>query len=98
MKKTRKKQFQYKAFLWLAPALILLLFFSYYPPIRTLILSFTDARGSGIGKFIGLNNYKEIFMSSIFWKSMRNVVIFIIAGMIVGNVMTIFLAELLFNL
>ncbi|HLT00261.1 MAG TPA: sugar ABC transporter permease [Acholeplasma sp.] len=93
-----KNKTQYKAFIWLAPALTLLLVFSYYPPIRALMLSFTNARGTGVGEFIAFQNYIEIFTSEVFWISMRNVVMFIIVGMIVGNFMTILLAELLFNL
>lgn len=93
-----KTKYEFKAFIWLSPALILLLIFSYYPPARTLMFSFTDANGSGQGDFIFLANYIELFKSAIFWKSMTNVVIFIAVGMFVGNFATILLAELLFNM
>lgn len=99
VKKVKKiRKYNYEAFLWLAPTFILLLIFSYYPPIRTLILSFTDANGAGIGKFVFLNNYLELVRDPVFWKSMMNVVIFIATGMFFGNFMTILLAELLFNM
>lgn len=99
MKKNQQKtKFQYKAFIWLSPAILLLLIFSYYPPIRTLMFSFTDANGAGIGKFIFLDNFIELFTSSVFYRSLLNVVIFIAVGMFVGNFATIFLAELLYNL
>ena len=94
----KKKKYDYEAFLWLAPTFLLLIVFSYYPPIRTIMLSFTDANGTGIGKFIFLDNYIELFTSPVFWKSMKNVIIFIITGMLFGNFMTILLAELLYNL
>lgn len=93
-----KTKYEYKAFIWLAPAFILLLIFSYYPPIRTLLFSFTDANGSGQGSFILFANYTELFTSSIFWRSMINVVIFIIVGLFVGNFATVLLAELLYNM
>lgn len=99
MKKNRRKnKYDYQAFIWLAPTFILLLIFSYYPPIRTLMFAFTNANGSGVGRFIFLDNFIELFQSAVFWKSMTNVVIFIIVGMFVGNFATILLAELLHNL
>ena len=93
-----KTKYEYQALIWLAPAFVLLLIFSYYPPVRTLIFSLTDANGSGQGSFIFLDNYIELFKSSVFWKSMMNVVMFIVVGMFVGNFATIFLAELLYNM
>jgi ABC-type sugar transport system permease subunit len=97
-KNQHKTKYQYQAFLWLLPSFSLLLVFSYYPPIRTLIFSFTNSNGAGVGKFIFLDNYIELFTSQTFYRSVFNVVIFIIVGMIVGNFATILLAELLFNL
>jgi raffinose/stachyose/melibiose transport system permease protein len=96
--KQQKPTYQYRAFLWLLPTLILLLIFSYYPPIRTFMFAFTNADGSGIGSFVFLDNFIELFKSPVFWRSMLNVTIFIIVGMFVGNSATIFLAELLYNL
>lgn len=96
--KKLNKKYNYQAFIWLAPTILIMLVFSYYPPIQTLIYSFTNANGAGIGKFVGFNNYYELFASPVFWRSSLNVVIFIIVGMFVGNFMTILLAELLYNL
>jgi ABC-type sugar transport system permease subunit len=96
--KQHKQKYEYRAFLWLLPTIVLLLIFSYYPPIRTLIFAFTDADGSGNGSFVFLDNFIELFSSSVFWKSMLNVTIFIAVGMFVGNFATILLAELLYNL
>jgi len=96
--KQHKQKYEYRAFLWLLPTIVLLLIFSYYPPIRTLMFAFTDADGSGRGSFVFLDNFIELFGSSVFWKSMFNVIIFISVGMFVGNFATILLAELLYNL
>lgn len=43
-----------RPWLWLLPALILLIFFLVYPTINTIILSFFDARGQN---FVGFSNY-----------------------------------------
>jgi len=85
-----------------------MLVFSYYPPINSLILSFTDSTNGLDGEFIGFDNYKELFFggpnlydrylsNTVFWKSLLNVIILTVVGMITGNAMTIFLAELLYN-
>lgn len=43
-----------RPWLWLLPALVLLIFFLVYPTINTIILSFKDARGQN---FVGFSNY-----------------------------------------
>ena len=90
------------AYLWLLPAVLLLLVFGYYPPLKGLVLAFTDYSGGG-GKlnFIGFANFIELFQDEqygIFYLSLRNMVVFTITGLVLGNVMTIILAELLHNL
>ena len=47
-----------RPWLWLAPAIIFVGVFLIYPTIRTVILSFMDARSEN---FIGLDNYVEFF-------------------------------------
>ena len=80
-----------------------LLVFSYYPPIKAFFDSFTDSRFNSTTKgyetvFVGVSNYVEIFQDPVFWVCVKNVVIFTLFGMVFGNLMTIFLAELLYNL
>lgn len=93
----RKRKYQYIAFLWILPAFLLMLVFSYYPPINSLLLSFTDSNNGLWGNWIWFQNYAEILSDSVFWISLKNVLILTAFGLIVGNVMTILLAELLYN-
>lgn len=37
-KRKRKEKYDYTAFIWLAPALIMMLIFCYYPPIYAAVL------------------------------------------------------------
>lgn len=102
-KKRKKKKYQWQAIIWLAPALILMIIFCYYPPIKALIDSFFDtffdsATYSFVDKFVGFSNYVEIFQDKTFWICLKNVAIFTVVGLVLGNLMTIFLAELLYNL
>lgn len=94
----KKKKYNYQAFLWLAPAVLLMLLFCYFPPIYAAVLSFTDSTGGDTFNFIAFANYSQIFQDSLFWIGMRNMAVFLVCGLIIGNVAPLFLAELLFNL
>lgn len=56
---------------FLAPAVILLLIFTVYPVISSLILSFQSTKG-GVTEFVGLSNYGKLFGDPIFYKSLGN--------------------------
>ena len=102
----KKKRYNYQAFLWILIPMALLLLFSYYPTLRAFIDSLFDSKTvSSIGGnvvvkdvYVGLDNYKEIFNDEVFWICIKNVAIFTSIGLICGNLTTIFLSELMFNL
>lgn len=81
---------------WILPGFALLCIFSYYPPIRAIIYSFTDWNGE-TSAFIGFGNYVTLFKDTLFWKSFGNATLLTLSGMVLGNLMTILLAELLHN-
>jgi alpha-glucoside transport system permease protein len=60
---------------FLAPALFFLGVWIVYPTIRTIIRSFFDADG---GKFVGLDNYAEIFSSDVLLTAVKNNMIWIL--------------------
>lgn len=64
-----ERSFEIWPWLFVAPAIILLLIFDYYPFLRAIILSFqtTDLFGRPVG-FAGLENYSVMFSSGDFWK------------------------------
>lgn len=96
-KKSKTSLAQYWGVAWIAPAFILLLVFSYYPPIYALLQAFTDWNGT-TANFVGLDNFKELFADQLFWRSCLTVVILMFSCMIIGNVCTLILSEVLFNL
>lgn len=98
IRRRRRRHYNYWAFLWVAPVVVLISIFSAYPLINSFILSLTNSSGSGYGDFVGLDNFVELFQDEVFWICMKNVVIFTVVGIVCGNFMTILLAELLFNL
>ena len=69
----------------IAPAMILLLAFGVLPILVALLVSFTNMNLAGLGnwsviKFIGLDNYAELFSDPAFWQALGNTGIFAILG------------------
>lgn len=58
--------------LFVAPALIVYSIYVLYPILTTLMYSFYDWDGMGVGVFIGLQNYIDLFKDAIFWKALTN--------------------------
>ncbi|MBQ7326494.1 MAG: sugar ABC transporter permease [Clostridia bacterium] len=88
----------YQGFLFILPALILLCIFCLYPTIMAFINSFTNWDGGSTADFIWFENYKNVFSDELFWISLRNAVILTVVGMVLGNVASIILAELMYCL
>ena len=96
-KKRRSGLAKYEYILWILPMFVLMAVFSYYPPIVAVIKSFTDWNGQ-VSNPVGFENYINLFQDPIFWTGMKNVVIIIVCGIVLGNVATLLLAELLYNM
>jgi sn-glycerol 3-phosphate transport system permease protein len=61
------------AYLMLLPALVLLVAFTHYPAVATLIDSFfSTPKGSRPGVWVGLENYQVMTEDPIFWQALRN--------------------------
>jgi alpha-glucoside transport system permease protein len=74
-----RERTNWSAWIWIAPAVILLLVFFIYPLIDTLILSLekTDALGDVTG-FVGLKNYQVIFTDPSMLGVLKNNLIWLI--------------------
>lgn len=96
--KTKKhKKNGYIGLIWILPAIVLLLIFNYYPCFSAFYHSLTDWNGTQ-SSFIGFDNYIRLFKDALFWKSCLNMIFLTVTCIILGNLATILLAELLFNL
>lgn len=62
-------------YLFISPFYILFLIFGVYPILFSLYLSFTEWKGLGPIKFVGLRNFELLLRDKIFWQSMTNGVI-----------------------
>ncbi|MDE2418134.1 MAG: sugar ABC transporter permease [Burkholderiales bacterium] len=62
-----------QAYLLLLPALVLLVAFTHYPAVATLIDSFfSTPRGGRPSVWVGLENYKVMVADPVFWKAATN--------------------------
>lgn len=66
-----------RAYAFMAPALILLLVFVFYPILRSIPLSLYRYSVIGQTKYIGLANFRQAFLDPDFWIAMRNSALFV---------------------
>lgn len=64
-------------YIFILPFFILFAIFMLYPIIYSLVLSF-NSWTAGEMTFVGLDNYKQLFTDSLFWKSLKNTGIYLI--------------------
>lgn len=67
------------AVVMLAPSLVFLAAFTYWPILRSLIYGFYDVQlGSPEIFYVGWENYQRLWHDSLFWQSLRNTVIYMV--------------------
>ncbi|MGO4369910.1 carbohydrate ABC transporter permease [Paenibacillus sp. 2TAB19] len=64
----------------LLPALLLFSFFVIVPIIWSAYYGFFDWKGIGAAKFIGFENYSEIIHDEVFWRSLKNNMLVVVAS------------------
>ncbi|MFI6072162.1 carbohydrate ABC transporter permease [Actinoplanes sp. NPDC051343] len=78
-----------------APALVWLLFFSVWPSINTLRLSFTDAKPLGGNvDWVGARNYTDLIHDSQVWSALVNSVVYMVVCLPLLTVLPLLLAVL----
>jgi alpha-glucoside transport system permease protein len=65
------------AWLWIAPAIIFVIIFLFYPLLNTIWLSFFNADSS---RFVGLDNYRYIFTSPNMLTILKNNLLWLVLG------------------
>ena len=80
-----KRKPRIEPYLYLVPAGIILLIFTYWPFFRTIYRSFFITDNRGVEKvFYGVKNYTDLFSSSSFQNSIWVTVQFVFLGLLVG--------------
>jgi len=81
------------SFLFIAPAVILFAVFVLGPLVASFYWSFTEYNGIHAPKWVGLDNYRNIFTNDPrFWKSIRNTVFYTVCVIPAGVVLSLLLA------
>ncbi len=83
------------AYLMVAPTIIGLIVLNLWPFVQTIYSSFCEHLGFGHYKFIGLDNYIEMFQTPEFWKATWNTILFCILTVPVGLFLSLLVAMLL---
>jgi len=70
-------------FLFLAPAILLTLTFTFYPIIAVGYLSFTEYDILRPPQYIGLTNFQNLVQDEVFWKALRNSLVYVLVTPII---------------
>lgn len=85
-------------YLALAPTLILIFVFAYWPTINGIIQSFFNATNTQTNVFVGLDNYAQLFHDGVYWGAFVNALKYFVFGITVGWALPFVTAELLISL
>lgn len=81
------------SFLFIAPVVLLFVIFVLGPLVASLYWSFTEYNGITAPKWVGLDNYRAIFLKDPrFWKSIRNTIFYIVGVIPPGVALSLLLA------
>lgn len=78
--------------LCLAPAVLSILAWSYYPLLRGLVIAFQDYKVLGQAKWVGADNFVAVFSQPVFWQSLWNSFVYVGLSLLIGFFIPIFLA------
>jgi ABC-type sugar transport system permease subunit len=83
------------AWLLLAPFLVLVTLFTIVPLFGAVKLASEQTFGPGTARFVGFDNIKGVLADPLFWKSMRNTVLFTLGSVCVQLPLALLMAMLL---
>jgi len=95
-----KTRWKLSPYLYLLPALALLIAFRLVPIVMSFVISFFEWTLKGTGRFIGLENYTALFSDAEFWQSIGNtvwLVLFVVPlSLILSLLFAVFLNQIKF--
>lgn len=93
--KLSKKPFPWAPWLFLSPFIIVFCIFTLYPLIQALSLSLQQTFGPKATVFVGLDNFRYLLTDPLFWKALKNTLIFTMASVFIQMPLALGLAILL---
>ncbi len=91
----RSKMVHVVAWLFMAPAVLSILLWAYYPLLRGMVMAFQDYRILGASHFVGLDNFIDAVGRDTFWIGIMNSLIYAVLSLILGFFVPIILALML---
>ena len=85
-------------YLALAPTLLLIAVFAYWPTINGVIQSFFNSTNTEANAFVGWDNYSQLLNDSVYWGAFKNAVKYFVFGITIGWILPFVTAELLTSL
>jgi ABC-type sugar transport system permease subunit len=79
----------------LAPALVLIALWGYYPLLQGMVMAFQDYKIVGKSSFVGLDNFITLFLDPSWWLSLWHTLYFVILNMVLAFIAPILLALML---
>lgn len=95
-KLTLDKKQNLTGWIFLAPGALLILFMSFVPMARALILSFKSGTGAALN-WCGISNYTRMFQDSVFIQSIKNTFFYLIIQVPIMLIFALILASILNN-
>ena len=83
------------AWLFMAPALLAVLTWAYYPLLRGMVMAFQDYRILGGSRFVGLDNFINVLSQGLFWTALLRSLQYVAFALGLGFFVPIFLALML---
>ncbi|MFO7896536.1 MAG: sugar ABC transporter permease [Candidatus Cloacimonadales bacterium] len=93
----KKKKLDFWPFVYILPAAAVIFVFRLIPIILSFIVSFFDWSVTGVGDFIGFDNYIKMMSDMEFWQSMSNTFWLVILVVPASLIMSLIFASLLNN-
>jgi len=85
----------FTAYVFLAIPLVLFFFIKIYPVLYNVVLSFTNYDLFSPMKFVGLENYIDVFTEEVTLKAIRNTIYFTVGTVPIGTALALIVATLL---
>ena len=83
------------AYAFMAAGILCFAFFSWYPLVKGVILSFQQDNFVIPPYWVGLENYRTVFADPLFWTAWQNTVVFTLLALVFGFAVPFFLSVLL---
>lgn len=83
------------AYAFLAAGILCFAFFSWYPLVKGVVLSFQQDNFVIPPYWVGLENYRTVFADPLFWTAWKNTVMFTLLALVFGFAVPFFLSVLL---